>query len=307
MRLQLFAALFFLAHSALASNNFYAIDISSFNADGQCRSDDQWSSIVFDAKRNGYTRFRIYGNDCGTTFDRATAAAKKHGMPVLIGVWVEGTIANSASRIDRDVGAFVAAVKKYGADHVDGITIGDQVADTPMNVMRKVWDVRGYLHNDIGYQGPVSTVPSWVETTKNPVLCDADRVTVNALAFYDGNVRAADSGDFITRVVIPNIKKACAPYPAVRDIIITEGGWPSRGGNIGVAVPSHANEQAALRSLDCAAKSVKIIVFEAEDSLWKTGGENEKSFGVLNKGLDSTSSACFGPTNDTSDFLVQGT
>jgi len=142
---------------------------------------------------------------------------------------------------------------------------------------------------------------------KNPVLCDADRVTVNAHAFYDGKVHAAGAGDFITHVVIPNIKKACAPYPAVKNIIITESGWPSRGGNVGVAVPSHENEQAALRSLDCAAKSVKIVVFEADDSTWKKANENEKSFGVLNKGLDSGSSTCFGLTNDTPNFLVQGT
>jgi len=307
MRPQLFAALFFLTHSALASNNFYGIDISSFNANGQCRSDGEWDSIVANAKKNGYRRFRTYGNDCGTTFDRATAAAKKHGMPVLIGIWVDGTIANSASRIDKDVGAFVDVVKKYGADNVDGLTIGNEVADTPQHIMQKVWDVRGYLHNIIGYKGPVSTVPIWVEAINNPILCDADRVTVNAHAFYDRKVHAADAGDFITRIVIPNIKNACARYPAVKDIIITESGWPSRGENFGLAVPSHANEQAALKSLDCAAKSVKIIVFEAEDSPWKKGSENEKSFGVLNKGLDSSSSACFGLTNDTSHFLVQGT
>ena len=213
---------------------------------------------------------------------------------------------------------------------MDGLTIGNEVADTPQHIMQKVWDVRGHLHNVIGYKGPVSTVPTWVEAMKNPILCDADRVTVNAHAFYDGKVHAADAGDFITHVVIPNIKKACAPYPAVKNIIITESGWPSRGGNFGVAVPSHANEQAALKSLDCAAKStrVKIIVFEADDSTWKKANENEKSrsfahlrqikemrttlnshlgFGVLNKGLDSSSSACFGLTNDTSRFVVQGT
>ena len=67
-----------------------------------------------------------------------------------------------------------------------------------------------------------------------------------------------------SHVVIPYIKKACAPYPAVKHIIIIESGWPSRGENFGVAVPSHANEQAALKSLDCAAKgtrSSKLRVF----------------------------------------------
>ena len=85
MHLQFLAALFLLGHSALASNNFYGIDISSFSVNGQCRSAGpcgdfsmlmaikidplyplaQWDSIVSNAKNNGYKRFRIYGNDCG--------------------------------------------------------------------------------------------------------------------------------------------------------------------------------------------------------------------------------------------------
>ena len=192
------------------------------------------------------------------------------------------------------------------------MTIGNEVADTPKNIMQKVWDVRGYLNNVIGYKGPISTVHTWVEVMNNPILCDADRVTVNAHAFFDGNVQAPGAGNFITNVVIPNIKRVCAPYPAVKNIIITESGWPSRGPNFKAAVASLPNEQAALKSLNCASKSTKIMAFEADDSTWKGGNDNEKSkcpsthfsigshsfllicagFGILNKGLDSTASSC---------------
>ena len=175
-------------------------------------------------------------------------------------------------QIDQDVGVFVNTVKKYGAGSIDGLTIGNEVADTPMNIMRKVWDVRGYLNNVIGYKGPISTVPTWVEMMNNPVLCDADRVTVNAHPFYDGNVNAAGAGNFINNAVLPNIRRVCAPYSAVKNVIITESGWPSRGANFGAAVPSLANEQAALKSPNCVAGSTKIIAFEADSS-----DDNEKS------------------------------
>lgn len=86
MHLQFLAALLLLAHSTLAANNFYGIDISSFNSNSQCRSAGsfcsggilvvprvdpfhplaEWDSIVSNAKNNGYRRFRVYGNDCGT-------------------------------------------------------------------------------------------------------------------------------------------------------------------------------------------------------------------------------------------------
>jgi exo-beta-1,3-glucanase (GH17 family) len=211
---------------------------------------------------------------------------------------------------------------------VDGLTIGNEVADTPTNIMKKVWDVRGYINKVAGYKGPISTVHTWVEVMNNPVLCDADRVTVNAHAFFDGKVQASGAGNFITNVVIPNIRRVCAPYAAVKNIVITESGWPSRGGNTGAAVPSLPNEQAALRSLNCAAKSTKIFAFEADDSTWKNANDNEKSrsfaslhikesrhkltlasagFGILNKGLDSTSSACFGPGYGPPSFVDQDT
>lgn len=209
----------------------------------------------------------------------------------------DGTIANSSAsvsgnsefgrwgaqgpsdliQINKDVGAFVNIVEKYGAGTIEGLTIGNEVADTPTNIMHKVWDVRGYLNNVIGYKGPISTVHTWVEVMNNPILCDADRVTINAYAFYDGKVKAASAGNFIRDVVLPNIKKACAQYPAVKNIVITESGWPSRGPNFGAAVPSLANEQAALSSLNCVAKSDKIIAFEADDSTWKNANDNEKS------------------------------
>lgn len=126
MHLQFFTDLLLFAYSLFTANIFYGINISSFNAHGQCRSAGpcadldiaimsevdslyplaEWNSIVSKAKENGYKRFRIYGNDCGTyrsisrltistnefysgtTFDLATAAAKKNGLLVLVGIWV---------------------------------------------------------------------------------------------------------------------------------------------------------------------------------------------------------------------------
>jgi exo-beta-1,3-glucanase (GH17 family) len=111
----------------------------------------------------------------------------------------------------------------------------------------------------------------------NPVLCDADRVTVNAHAFYDRNTVAGNSGNFILNTVLPAIKKACAPYGAVKHIVITESGWPSRGPANGAAVASTGNEQSALSGLNCASRTVGIMAFEIDDSVWKQANDNEKS------------------------------
>ena len=182
-----------------------------------------------------------------------------------------------STQIDNQVGAFVNVVRKYGAGGIDGLTIGNEVNDSPSNIMRRVWDVHGYLNNVIGYKGPISTVHTWVQVMNNPVLCDADRVTVNAYAFFDGNVQAGNAGNFIRDTVLPNIRRVCAPYSAVNNIVITESGWPSRGNSFGAAVPSLGNEAAAIRSLNGASTSTKIFAFEADDSVWKNANENERS------------------------------
>ena len=168
-------------------------------------------------------------------------------------------------------------MNKYGASNIDGLAIGSEVNDSPSNIMQKVWDVREHLNNDVGYNGPISTVHTWVQVMNNPVLCDADRVTVNAHAFFDGNVQAGNAGNFIRDTVLPNIRRVCASYSAVNDIVITESGWPSRGNSNGAAVPSLGNEAAAIRSLNCVSKSAKIFAFEADDSVWKSSNDNEKS------------------------------
>lgn len=62
-------------------------------------------------------------------------------------------------------------------------------------------------------------------------------------------------------------------------------GWPSRGGNNGVAVPSVADERNALLNLNCADRddtSISVFAFEYDDQLWK-GNDNERSFGIFGK------------------------
>ena len=40
---------------------------------------------------------------------------------------------------------------------------------------------------------------------ENPALCDADRITINAHAFSDGNVQATNAGNFIKDTVLPRV------------------------------------------------------------------------------------------------------
>ncbi|KAG6855730.1 hypothetical protein H0H87_011582 [Tephrocybe sp. NHM501043] len=243
----LFTALCLVVLPIAATNNFAGIGASNSiggKSTYTCRTGAEWNSLADTAKKNGFKSIRITGFDCNA-LDLASSAAAANGLTVLAGIYAsEGTIAASRAKIDRDVESFRTAYAKYGAGRYVGLTVGNEVNDSPDNIMAEVRRVRG-------------------------------------IAFYDGGRTSAQAGDFVFKTVVPALKAACPG----KKIIITESGWPSRGGNNGVAVASVDDERNALLKLNCASrddKSVSVYAFEYSDQLWKSN-DNERSFGVTGK------------------------
>jgi len=265
-----------------AKNNFFGIATSnSIGGTGSytCRTQAQWNTLANDAKNAGFHAIRVTGFDCNA-LDLASSAAASTGLQVLAGIFVSGTIASGLTQINNDVQTFRAAYAKYGAGRYVGLTVGNEVNDSPGNIMAKVFDVRGYL-GSVGVTTPVSTVHTWVNIRDNPALCGADFVGANAHAFYDGGRTSGQAGDFVFQTVVPALKAACPG----KKIYISESGWPSRGGSNGVAVASTGDERNALLNLNCACRddtSVSVFAFEYDDQVWKSN-DNERSFGVFGK------------------------
>ncbi|KAG8988130.1 hypothetical protein FRB94_001831 [Tulasnella sp. JGI-2019a] len=267
--------------STSAKNWFAGFAASNEKSDGTCRTAADWGTMLDTAKAQGFTTVRLYGAECNA-FALAGAAALARGMYVMAGVYAnEGTIAASQTQLNNDVATFVSAINTIGHATFVGLIVGNEVADTATNIMNEVYNVRGYL-NSLGYYGKVTTAHTWVFIQENPSMCGADFVAANAHAFYDGNTVAANAGPFVSYTVYPALTGACPG----KTIVITESGWPSRGNDYGVAVPSLANEQTALYALNCAASGgAQIYAFEYDDLAW-TANANEQSFGIFNKGLD---------------------
>ncbi|KAJ2921400.1 hypothetical protein H1R20_g15695, partial [Candolleomyces eurysporus] len=265
-----------------AANRFHGMAASNSAPNGayRCRTQAEWNSLASNARANGFQSIRIVGLDCNA-LDLASSAAAANGLTVMAGIWFSGTVAANLVQINNEVQVFRAAHGKWGAGRYKALTIGNEAADSAANVAAKVDDVRGYLRS-IGINTPVATVHHWVAIRDNPGnLCRGDFVGANAHAFFDGNVAANAAGDFVFGTVVPALRSACPG----KSIIITESGWPSRGATNGRAVPSVANERAALINLNCAASrdtSVQVYAFEADDQTWK-GNDVERSFGIFGK------------------------
>ncbi|KAH6918259.1 glycoside hydrolase superfamily [Coprinopsis sp. MPI-PUGE-AT-0042] len=278
-----FNRLFLLSLTTIASvnavNNFAGLTVSNSPSSSSytCRSQQQWNDVVNNAKNNGFKSIRILGFDCDA-LNRAATAAASAGLTVLAGIWIEGSVASAATSIRNDVEAFRVAVSRFGAGRFRGLTIGNENNDNPSTIINKVNEMRSYLRS-VGVNTPVSTVHTWVHIRANRVLCNGDFVGANAHAFFDGNFAASQTGDFVFKTVIPELKKACPG----KTIFITESGWPSRGASNGRAIASVADAKSALLNLNCACRDdrgVSVYAFEGDDQNWK-GNDRERSFGVL--------------------------
>lgn len=149
----------------------------------------------------------------------ASSAAKAAGLTILAGIYYTGSVASSRPSINNDVKTFLAAWNKYGAKRYVGLTVGNEIySDTLNNVVAEVDDVRNQLRA-AGVQTLVSTSHTWVMIRDNPtILCRTDFVAANAHAFYDTNTIAAKAGDFVFKVVVPALQRACPG----KQITITE-------------------------------------------------------------------------------------
>lgn len=250
--------------TAVASaGNGNGLTYNPYNSDGTCKSASQVLED-FSGFGSGYSFVRTYGTDCNT-IPNVLAACKANGMKLLAGIF-------SLSGLDSQVSAITSACSgDYSSLYA--VSVGNELVNSgsadAATVVAAVKSVRSTLRA-AGFTGPVITIDTLVATRANPSLCDAsDFCAVNCHPFFDGNVAASGSGSFITSQIAT--LKAVLANPN-QEIVITETGWPSKGDTNGAAVPSEANQAAAISSIKSAFSSnpAGVTLFNPYNMMWKT-------------------------------------
>ena len=232
------------------------LSYSPYNGDGSCKSQDEVNSDV--GALSGYGMLRIYGTDC----DQASTvlqAATANGMKIFAGIYDITQVASEA--------ATLIAAAKGNWDAIDTVSVGNEVVNSGGSAAAVVAAVKQarILLQAAGYNGKVVTVDTFTAIIDNPSLCEvSDFAAANCHAFFDADITADQAGSYVAQQAA-NVKKACGG----KDTVITESGWPSQGSSNGVAVPSEANQKAAISSLR-AAFSDNMVLFSAYNDLWKT-------------------------------------
>jgi exo-beta-1,3-glucanase (GH17 family) len=253
--------------AASSSSSGYGISYSPYNADTTCKSQTQ-VSLDFGAFAGGYSLVRLYGTDCNQVATALTAArAADPQYSLFVGIF-------DLSDVSGEVQIIIDAAAGNWAN-IEVVTIGNELVNdgtaSPAAVLAAVASAKAQLEA-AGYNGPVGTVDTLVATKANPQLCTGfAKCYVNCHPFFDGNTVAEDAGTFL-QTSISQLQAVLAD--SSQEIVITETGWPWKGGNNGVAVPSVTNQNSAIAAITLAFESNRagVIILSAFNDLWKAPG-----------------------------------
>jgi exo-beta-1,3-glucanase (GH17 family) len=208
----------------------------------------------------GRTRcVRTYSVDQGLA--AVPALARKHGLRVLLGLW----IGRDRAENERELARGLEVIARDG-DAIDAVIVGNEV------LLRRELPPAA-LGDYIKRVRAATTVPVtyadvWEFWLQNPALADAASfVTVHLLPYWEDEPmpieRAVDH-------VVSVLARVRGTFPG-KEVFVGEAGWPSRGRRRESAVPSLVNQARFVRELAnaAAARGLRYNVIEAFDQPWK--------------------------------------
>ncbi|KND90893.1 putative family 17 glucosidase SCW4 [Tolypocladium ophioglossoides CBS 100239] len=250
------------AGSLPALPQHFGISYAPYRADHACKTKQDIEND-FGRFAGSYSLVRIYGTDCNQV-DNVYAVAKAHRMKVFLGIWEPSSVEDEANQIISGVNG--------DWDMVHTVSVGNELVNngqaSPQQIVSAVKKARSTLRA-AGYSGPVVAVDTFVAAQAHPELCEqSDYCAINAHAFFDGTVPAAESGRWLQNT-ISRVKSALSVH---KKVVVTETGWPMKGEKNGMAVPSLQNQKSALDSIkkEFANTPGDVILFSAFNDLWKT-------------------------------------
>jgi cellulose synthase/poly-beta-1,6-N-acetylglucosamine synthase-like glycosyltransferase/exo-beta-1,3-glucanase (GH17 family) len=207
------------------------------------------------------THIRTYTVDGG--MDKVPEIARRYGMTVSIGIWIDSDLDENEKQIDLGIRTALA-----NRSTVDRIFVGNEVLErgdlSSDQLNGYIKRVRDALPNRI----KVTTAEPWSTWMLAPELGQyVDVISVHLLPYWEGvpvstSLRSSENWFNLVQKEFPN-----------KPIIIGEVGWPSEGHARRAAEPSLANEAYFDRAFVQFAldKGYDYYLIEGYDQPWKAG------------------------------------
>lgn len=202
---------------------------------------------------------RTYSVDFG--LDYVPQAARKHGLKVLLGLWLSSRPERNQFQVSRGV----ALVKEF-PDVVRAVVVGNEALlrgeISPAALGEYLRTVKSQIDK------PVTYADVWEFWLRHRELSrDVDFVTIHILPYWeDDPIAAKSAADHVAEIR----KRVAADFPG-KEIVIGETGWPSAGRMRESALPSRANQARVIQDIFARGKrdNFRVNVIEAYDQPWK--------------------------------------
>jgi exo-beta-1,3-glucanase (GH17 family) len=202
---------------------------------------------------------RTYGTDFGSEF--VPAAAARHGLKVMQGIWLGRETAKNQTQIDTAV-----ALAKRFPGTVRSLVAGNEVLlrgeMTAGDLAATIRSVKSQV------TVPVTYADVWEFWLSNPQVAAAvDFITIHILPYWeDFPVAAGQAGAHVDAIR----KRVADAFPG-KEVLIGEVGWPSHGRMREGALPSPANQAYVIQEVLALAarENFHVNLIEAYDQPWK--------------------------------------
>jgi exo-beta-1,3-glucanase (GH17 family) len=202
---------------------------------------------------------RIYSVDAG--LERVPEIAERHGLKVLLGIWVSSHPDRTKYQIDTGV-----ALAKRFPDVIRSVIVGNEVLlrgeIAPEALANLIRTVKSQVTM------PVTYADVWEFWLRHRELAKvADFITVHILPYWEDHpIAAGQAADHVD-----SIRKQVVAAFAGKDVLIGEVGWPSAGRMRAGALPSPANQALVVHDILARGKreNFHVNLIEAFDQSWK--------------------------------------
>ncbi|MBD9481959.1 beta (1-6) glucans synthase [Pseudomonas sp. PDM14] len=191
--------------------------------------------------------------------------ARKHGLKVMIGAWVNGNPVDTQIEID----ALIKTANAY-PDVVTAVIVGNEVLLRKELTGKRLAELINEVNAKVAQ--PVTYADVWEFWLKHPEVAPAvDFVTIHLLPYWEDDPSGIEQALGKVAEVRQTFGNAFAP----KDIMIGETGWPSEGRQRETAVPSRVNEALFIRGFVRMAEENgwHYNLIEAFDQPWKRVSE----------------------------------
>lgn len=255
----------------LGGGNQWAMTYTPYGNGGVCKSASDVDSDIARIAGGGFKTVRVYSTDCNT-LPNVGAACRKHGIKMIIGVFVG---APGCSNGSPQVAEQIKAIKEWAQwDLVEMCVVGNEALFngfcTPNQLKDLIGEVKTVLRSG-GCNAPITTtdtVGGWEAQGVADVICPVvDVVSANIHAYFNGAVQPEGAGKFVSGQ-LQQVKNLCGG----KEGYIMETGWPTGGKCIGTSCPGTQQQEVAIKSIQQEIGG-KSVFFSWTDDDWKQPGD----------------------------------